>query len=105
MTMVILSPFLSLEGQTSYSIEGRPWSYTAPFLSLEGQLPILYRAGHGLWLEEQTSYSIEDKPWPHHSSLLGDGSNAHPALYRIGSCPSRLKKGESMTMAITPISQ
>jgi len=57
------------------------------------------------WLEGQASYHVEDKPWPHHSSLLGDGSNAHPALYRIGSCPSRLKKVESMTMGITPISQ
>jgi len=28
-----------------------------------------------------------------------------PALYRIGRCPSRLKKVESMTMGITPISQ
>ena len=65
MTMVILSPFLSLEGQTSYSIEDKPWPPHSSLLE-DGSND----HGHTLYLLKTTkasSYSIEGKSWPPHN--------------------------------------
>ena len=69
MTMVILSTFLSLEGQTSYYVEGKPWPPHSSLLGDGGNghahtLPLLKP-------RRATSYSIEGRSLPPHNPHIG----------------------------------